>query len=383
MKGSTNGSSKNNFARLMALAACLEIPLAQPATGSALAPNQDANVVLIDHYENATVANYVSGSVGYVDGPAGFGRAADFTSGSWVRYNIQNWQTGPWNSPVGKQGTIDFWVYPLEINRIFLDINWYSTETMSGGGHVLSFIRGEDGRLHVGTWPADGFTSAGTIPLSQWTHIWFTWGAEGTRLYLNDELDSSFTDNKFPALNPTSYLYVPSWKQPNIGYIDELRVRRTFERVPCKLFPLALAGSTIAAATPGQSITNVLNGAGAGNFGWLSWTGSTLVSDLTAGLTPPGASNLYVNPSDAADHEVSVGDRVKGFPGLANSASVRAALDALTNVAITVPVWDTAEGRGDAASYHVSGFARIRITSYDLAAKRITATYVGPATCPQ
>lgn len=374
---------KNKWIRIAVLASCLALSFGMPVTGSATAPRQDGDVVLIEHFENTNSANYVSGSVAYVDGPAGFGRAADFTSGSWVRYNVQNWQTGPWNSPAGKQGTIDFWVYPLAINRIFLDINWYSTETMPGGGHVLSFIRGEDGRLHVGTWPAYGFVSAGTIPLNQWTHIWFTWGAEGTRLYLNDELDSSFTDNKFPALNPTSYLYVPSWTQPNIGYIDEVRIRRTFQRVPCKLYPLAVSNQTLAASTPGQTIQNVLNGGGAGNFGWLSWTGSTQATSLAASLTPPGNSDAYINPSDPADHEVSLGDWIIGLPGLGNSAGVRASLDALIDKVITVPVWDSTESLGDALRYHVSGFARLRITGYDLPTKRITATYVGQATCSQ
>jgi hypothetical protein len=361
----------------------MALTLAPSITGSALAPNQDADVVLVDHFENATAANYVSGSVTYVDGPSGFGRAADFTSGSWVRYTLPNWQTGPWNSPTGKQGTVDFWVYPMQINKVLLDINWYSTQSMPASGHVLSFIIGEDARLYVSTWPAYGFVSAATIPINTWTHIWFTWGAEGTRLYLNDELDSSFTDNKFPALNPTSYLYVPAWTQPGIGHIDELRVRRTYERVPCALYPIALASSTIAEATPGQSLANVFNSTGGGNFGWLSWTGVTQTTDLPASLTPPGNSDTYFNSSDPTDHEVSAGDWVVGYAGVNNSADVRARLDALVGAVITVPVWDAVSGRGDAMKYHVSGFAQLRIVSYDLPAKRITAVYVGPTTCPK
>lgn len=374
---------KNKWIRVAALASCLALSFGTPVAGSATAPRQDGDVVLIEHFENTNSANYVSGSMTYVDGPAGFGRAADFTSGSWLRYTLPNWQSGPWNSPVGKQGTVDLWVYPMQLSKIFLNINWYSTQSMPQSGHVLSLILGDDSRLHVATWPAYGFVSAGTIPLNQWTHIWFTWGAEGTRLYLNDELDSSFTDNKFPALNPTSYLYVPAWTQSGIGYIDEVRIRRTFQRVPCKLYPLAVSNQALSAATPGQTIQNVLNGTGFGNFGWLSWTGSTQATSLVTSLTPPGNSDAYINPSDPADHEVSPGDWVIGLPGLGNSTAVRTALDALLDETITVPVWDSTENRGDALRYHVASFARLRITSYDLPAKRITVTYVGPAACAQ
>jgi hypothetical protein len=140
--------------------------------------------------------------------------------------------------------------------------------------------------------------------------------------------------------------------------------------------------STLQGAVVGAMLPDVYNGTGAGNFGWLTWRGSPNVPALARSLTPPGDSATYVNPTDADDHTVSVGDWVQGAPGVANGSPVREALDALLGRDITLPVWDVANGQGSTSAYRVTGFARVRLTAYRLPGQnRISARFLGFAQC--
>jgi len=146
----------------------------------------------------------------------------------------------------------------------------------------------------------------------------------------------------------------------------------------CDLYPIALHTSTLDGKTSGTSLVNIYNGAGTGNFGWLTWFGSPNVPTLATSLMPPGDSNTYVNPNDSSDTNVTVGDWVQGSPGVSNASSVRAALDELMKYDITVPVWDQSTGTGNNLNYRVAAFANVRITAYRLPSQnRITATFLG------
>jgi hypothetical protein len=148
------------------------------------------------------------------------------------------------------------------------------------------------------------------------------------------------------------------------------------------LYPIALNYKTIAGVAVGTVLRDIYNGSGQGNFGWITWAGSPSEPTLVTSLTPPGNSSTYINPRDPSDHVVSVGDLVQGKPGLSNSDAVRHALDVLETIDITVPVWDRAKGRGNNGTYHVVGFARVRILNYQLAkVNRITATFLGFTDC--
>lgn len=150
----------------------------------------------------------------------------------------------------------------------------------------------------------------------------------------------------------------------------------------CDLYPIALHQAMLDGVAEGEQVNDILNTSRPGNIGWLTWTGDTSVPALAQSLTLPGDSDTYVNPADAEDHEVSVGDAVRGSPGVKNAADVRAALDALIGQEIVVPTWDICTGQGSGALYHVTGFARVQITFYHLPAQnRITAIYLGPASC--
>ncbi len=151
----------------------------------------------------------------------------------------------------------------------------------------------------------------------------------------------------------------------------------------CPLYPIALAAQRITNAAPGDVIADILNGAQAGNFGWLTWAGSPNEPTLVKSLTGPDSAT-YVNPDASQDHQVSIGDWVQGKPGVSNAKAVRDALDALKQIDITVPIWNQTRGSGASAAYRVSGFARIRLLSYQLPGQnRISARYLGAANCGQ
>ncbi len=150
----------------------------------------------------------------------------------------------------------------------------------------------------------------------------------------------------------------------------------------CDLCPIALSISSISNVPPNTIISNILNGAQSGNFGWLTWAGSPSVPTLVTSLTPPGDSDTYVNPDNPNDDVVSVGDWVQGKPGVSNSKQVRDALDVLKTLDITVPVWNQTRGQGANADYRVSAFARVRLLSYQLPGQnRITARFLGLTSC--
>src|ERR1051325_5836574 len=150
----------------------------------------------------------------------------------------------------------------------------------------------------------------------------------------------------------------------------------------CDLYPIALSQRSLSNVSPGAVVSDAFNGAQPGNFGWLSWGGSPSEPTLVHSLTPPGDSSTYVNPDQPSDHQVSVGDWINAKPGVSNSKNVRAALDALESVDITVPVWDQARGTGEHAAYRVAAFARVRLISYQLPGQnRITVRFLGNTTC--
>jgi hypothetical protein len=162
----------------------------------------------------------------------------------------------------------------------------------------------------------------------------------------------------------------------------DTRLQPPTSTMPAALYPIALHRSSIQSALVGQALPDVYNGAGQGNFGWLSWTGANGEPVLVQSLTPPGNSQTYINPNNSADHALSISDWVYGRPGVANSKGVRDALDVLKALTIAVPVWDTATGQGNNTQYHIVGCARIRITAYQLPAQdRISAIYGGIAAC--
>jgi hypothetical protein len=148
------------------------------------------------------------------------------------------------------------------------------------------------------------------------------------------------------------------------------------------IYPIAFSQQTLANATVGQTLNDIWNGQNAGNFGWLSWTGDPGEPTLVDSLTQPGDVETYKNPADVNDHILASDKWAQGRPGVANGKHVRSALNALKNVPITVPVWDTVTGSGNNVQYHIVGFATVKITDYQLPQQnRISCVFLGYYTC--
>lgn len=229
---------KHNSLFRLVIIACLALTwmmLANLRIASAAPTPPGADTVLIDHFEEMSIANYSSETLSYTNGPADFGKAADFTGGNWIRYDVPGWYE--WSrkyDATGKQGTVEFWVYPISYGISLVNFNWNEAESAPAAGHILHVKIDAAGKLQAETWTAiEGPdltplpTGKTTLPLNQWTHVAFTWGDAGTRLYVNDTLDASTPDNLYPALKATFYVYVPYWGQSGAGYIDELHILKT------------------------------------------------------------------------------------------------------------------------------------------------------------
>lgn len=150
----------------------------------------------------------------------------------------------------------------------------------------------------------------------------------------------------------------------------------------CALHPIALSLTTVANATPGAELPDVWNGSQPGNFGWLSWTGDPGETTLVDSLNLTSDSGTYINPDDPNDHTLVAGKWVSVKPGVANGKAVRAALNALIDVEIIVPVWDQARGQGENTAYHVVAFARVKLVTYSLPKQNvIRAIFVDYSPC--
>ena len=163
----------------------------------------------------------------------------------------------------------------------------------------------------------------------------------------------------------------------------------------CEVYPIAVHISTVDSVQPGDSLGDLFNGAGSGNFGWLRWNddpGHTSAGYLNDELNNPRLShNTYEEadpPGDDTDHNLNAGNWVWGLTGVTNSNDNRDTLDGLVNAGtvIRVPVWDTATGSGSNLAYHVQRFILVTLTAYDLPGVGgwIRATFVGedPNACP-
>jgi uncharacterized membrane protein len=181
-----------------------------------------------------------------------------------------------------------------------------------------------------------------------------------------------------PTATPTRTPSPTATATPTRTFTPSSTPTATSTAAPCALYPIALHVDSLTNAQVGQALPDVYNGTGLGNFGWLTWTGAQNVPALVNSLTPPGNSYAYINPNDAIDHTISVGDWVRGSAGVSNASSVREALDALKPLVIAVPVWDEATGQGANLMYHIVGYAQIQLTGYRLPGQnRISATFWG------
>jgi len=212
-----------------------------PASADEIVP--DDNTVLLDHFNGTTLADYTGGELTFVDSLPTLGQAANFTEGTYLRYDLPGWYTwSPTYDPTGKEGTIELWVKPRRYDTTIVTFQWLKAYTPPEYGYIARFGLDSDGRLHYYAWcsisgaptPDTSITGATTIPLNQWTHIAVSWGPAGTKIYVNGKVDNSTGYCWYPALDPDLYVYVNGWGKGDLGAIDELhisKIQRTDEEI--------------------------------------------------------------------------------------------------------------------------------------------------------
>jgi RHS repeat-associated protein len=150
----------------------------------------------------------------------------------------------------------------------------------------------------------------------------------------------------------------------------------------CPIYPIGLPQQALDGKQPGDRIEQLPRGSGPGNFNWLTWTGANDAPTLAQSLVPPGNSDRYVNPADASDTRLDIGDWAQGAPGSMNAKAVRDNLDALKSQDIIVPEWEAVRGQGSHLDYRVRRFVTIRLAGYRLTGQGwLSFEYRGEARC--
>ena len=150
-----------------------------------------------------------TGSISYVPGPGGIQQAASFAANAWAEYSVPLW-----SSNIPHAGTVEEWVKIASYGNDSLILNWDSVSSPPQAGYVLEVGTNSNGDFNVGGWNGGPFTTpvgTSSIPLNTWTQLAYTWGPNGTQLYVNGVLQASSPTSYGPFLDPTTYLYVNSW----------------------------------------------------------------------------------------------------------------------------------------------------------------------------
>jgi RHS repeat-associated protein len=170
----------------------------------------------------------------------------------------------------------------------------------------------------------------------------------------------------------------------------------------CSIYPIAIHKSVVSdhlAGTPNDVITaffgtNPGGTSSSGDFGWLAWNWTlgdyNSAPTLATSLSTPNSEN-YANPQNSTDRFLDRDKYAIQSNGANNSASVKAALNVLTNEhrVITVIVWDDVDedfpGTGNAGNktgYRISSFAKIKLIDYSINGHGwIKFTYEGTGKC--
>lgn len=96
-----------------------------------------------------------------------------------------------------------------------------------------------------------------------------------------------------------------------------------------------------------------------GNFGWLDWNGGS-----------PSARELaqnICNPENSGEWEVGLW--VPGAPGVKQSNAVISCLNRWVGQPVTIVIYDSVEGHGNRARYHIAGFAEFVIVGFNFRGK--------------
>lgn len=177
------------------------------------------NTVILDNFNGSTTGT-AYGALSYASSMSGFGQAGQFGPGNYVQYTIGSLA----------QGTIEMWVNSIIAPSVnpdgLLTVNWANTAAEPASGYILHFGTQAPGVVRTAAWPSGGAT--GTTSLNTggvWTHLAASWGAAGTKVYVNGVLDGSSPTAMNIAFNPVNYVYLNYWGNGTFTrLIDELQI---------------------------------------------------------------------------------------------------------------------------------------------------------------
>ena len=99
----------------------------------------------------------------------------------------------------------------------------------------------------------------------------------------------------------------------------------------CDVYPFTLSSTLIKHYQAGQSFKIRNSRKSTQHFGWLSWNFDHSVNALNKSLTPPGNSDLYINPVNWKNETLADDKWVKGIYGAGYSRSLHWSLKKLKN----------------------------------------------------
>lgn len=140
------------------------------------------------------------------------------------------------------------------------------------------------------------------------------------------------------------------------------------------LWPVVIKDSIFAGRASGFSTGSLTTSDS--NWRWAVWSGGTSRSEMGTRLAFPGNSETYVNPLNAADTRIDVGDRITTTTDADNHNDIRNPInDVVGNTrTVVVPLYSAITS----SRATVSGFAKVRVTAYATnSTDNMTFTYLG------
>jgi hypothetical protein len=195
------------------------VPVAAASGGN------DANTILLAHMDGADggtvftdssqVARVLTPQFSFTTSTvkSQFGGASGFSLFSSDRVTSPNTADLRW--AVTDPFTIDCWVNAVSNSWAFLNMGWVFR--FQGGTKKVQFI-GTSGGAHI------NIISAGSVPVTTWTHIAVSKSAAGTAyVYINGVVDGTATQTS-DITDSTTLLQVGSISAGQGSYIDEVRI---------------------------------------------------------------------------------------------------------------------------------------------------------------
>lgn len=292
--------------------------------GGGYAPySNDANTVLLDHFDGATSASILAYSEtgaacgaakpsatpnsSYVNGPGGLSQALSLNpptgepagSGTYLQY--------PGGQLLSQaNGTLEFWTY---LTTYGAGVGLVNQGPFPGSCNGWTYHLGvnSSGQLRSAAWAAfDVNSGATTVPLNTWTHVAASWGSAGAKLYINGVQVGSDANTGMPASGYAGSVLVD---YSAVGLqIDELRISNV-QRTSFSASGQAGTGTHNASGTYTWNATTgvITNNWTSTDFtcdgpdlGTETFTATTLTATTMILVYPDGWTDTWSRPSGTA-----------------------------------------------------------------------------------